>query len=141
MKGAIHLSVKLTFINMDDLDLIKEVLEKWKISGELELRKLTALNITDWRDYFKQEISEIEKLLDSSVEDAHERLTSMLSFAGVVANARPLISASLLRYFRDITRLIRKIGEGIGVTETDITIGFPFTVEVSFSISEHNIPK
>ena len=93
---------------MDDLDLIKEVLEKWKISGELELRKLTALNITDWRDYFKQEILEIEKLLDSSVEDAHERLTSLLSFAGVVANARPFISASLLRYFRDITRLNKR---------------------------------
>ena len=81
---------------MDDLDLIKEVLEKWKISGELELRKLTALNITDWRDYFKQEISEIEKLLDSSVEDAHERLTALLSFAGMVANARPFIAATLL---------------------------------------------
>ena len=126
---------------MDDLDLIKEVLEKWKISGELELRKLTALNITDWRDYFKQEILEIEKLLDSSVEDAHERLTALLSFAGVVANARPFIAATLLRYFMDITKLIKKIGESIGVSETDITIGFPFNVEVSFSIPEHNIPK
>ncbi len=126
---------------MDDLNIIKEVLEKWKISGDLELRKLTALNITDWRDYFKQEISEINKLLDSSVQDAHERLTAMLSFAGVVANARPFIAATLLRYFMDISTLIKKIGESIGVSETNITIGFPFTVEVSFSIPQHNIPK
>ena len=126
---------------MENIDAIKEILEKWKISGEIELRKLTSINISDWREYFKQEISEIGKLLDSSLQDAHERLTALLSFAGVVGNARPFIAATLLRYFMDISTLIEKIGESIGVSETDITIGFPFTVEVSFSIPQHNIPK
>ena len=58
---------------MENIDAIKEILEKWKISGEIELRKLTSINISDWREYFKQEISEIGKLLDSSLQDAHER--------------------------------------------------------------------
>ena len=44
---------------MEDFSAIKEVLERWKVSGELELRKLTGLNLNTWRDYFKEEITEI----------------------------------------------------------------------------------
>ncbi len=119
---------------MEDFSAIKEVLERWKVSGELELRKLTGLNINSWRDYFKQEITEIESLLDSAVEDAHERLAALLSFAVVVARVRPFIAAPLLRYFSDIKGLIHKLAVNLGVSDTEVTIGFPFTIEMTFSI-------
>jgi|GEM_PF-6630347 hypothetical protein len=119
---------------MEDFSAIKEVLERWKVSGELELRKLTGLNINSWRDYFKQEITDIESLLDSAAEDAHERLATLLTFAVVVAKVRPFITAPLLRYFSDIKSLIQKLAKNLGVNDTEITIGFPFTIEMSFNI-------
>jgi hypothetical protein len=119
---------------MEDFNAIKEVLERWKVSGELELRKLTGLNINSWRDYFKQEITDIESLLDSAAEDAHERLATLLTFAVVVAKVRPFITAPLLRYFSDIKSLIQKLAKNLGVNDTEITIGFPFTIEMSFNI-------
>jgi len=119
---------------MEDFSAIKEVLERWKVSGELELRKLTGLNINSWRDYFKQEITDIESLLDSAAEDAHERLATLLTFAVVVAKVRPFITAPLLRYFSDIKSLIQKLAKNLGVNDTEITIGFPFTIDMSFNI-------
>ena len=119
---------------MEDFSAIKEVLERWKVSGELELRKLTGLNLNTWRDYLKEEITEIDSLLDSAAEDAHERLTTLLSFAVVVARVRPFIAAPLLRYFSDIKELLHKLAVNLGINDTDVTIGFPFTIEITFNI-------
>ena len=96
---------------------------------------------TPRKDAFQVEIGFVQGTTSDTFYQSRFRLGLMppscthliLYLVNVVGTGRCL--------FRDITRLIRKIGEGIGVTETDITIGFPFTVEVSFSISEHNIPK
>ena len=132
--SAINLSGQSPYNAMEDFGAIVEVLERWKVSGELELRKLTGLNINSWRDYFKQEITEIDSLLDSAAEDAHERLATLLSFAVVVARVRPFVAAPLLRYFSDIKGLIHKLALNLGVNDTEVTIGFPFTIEMTFNI-------
>ncbi len=119
---------------MEDSGPINEVLEKWKVSGELELRKLAGLHVESWRNYFKQELKEIDGLIENAAEDAHERLITLFSFTTTVARDRPFIAAPFFRYFSDIKDLIHKIAMNLDINNADITIGFPFTIELTFNM-------
>ncbi len=111
----------------------KDVLDRWKASGELDGSKLDALS-AEFEDLLRAEYALAKQLAEAGrAEEATSRVLQTNAFASAAMQKRPSLVAKLGPVVADLRIALAALANAIGAEHFTVTVGFPADISVSLT--------
>lgn len=120
---------------MDMAEKIKQTLEKWLETGEMDVRDFFEAADTHWESFISSEFSAIEEEIKTDPEKAYSHLVSLSDFTGHAAQKKPRIIRVLTGFIRKFIDIMHKLKTVLGAQSFSVSVSLPFYLSLSLTFS------
>ena len=120
---------------MDMADNIKQTLDNWLETGEMDIKDFFEAADEHWESFISSEFADIDEELKTDPEKAYGHLVSLADFAGHAAEKKPRIVKVLTGFIHKFIDVMRKLKTMLRAESFSISVSLPFYLSLSLSFS------
>lgn len=120
---------------MDLVQKIKETMENWLETGEVEFGEILEATEDHWDSFIDGEFKSIEDDLKTDPGKAYGHVVSLANFTGHAAEKNPRIIRILTGYIKKFIDVMHKLRELLGATSFSVSVATPFYLSLSLTFS------
>lgn len=120
---------------MELVDKIKETMENWLETGEVEFGEILEATEKHWDAFIDDEFNSIESDLKDDPAKAYGHVVSLANFTGHAAEKNPRIIRILTGYIRKFIDVMHKLKTLLGAASFSVSVATPFYLSLSLTFS------